>query len=35
MLKAVVKWALQADGRDGRSTLDEKKVFIRDQELFG
>jgi hypothetical protein len=34
-LKEVLKWALQGHGRDGKSSLDEKKIFIRDGELFG
>ena len=34
-LKEVVEWALQRDGRGGKGSLDEEKIFIRDGELFG
>ena len=28
-------WALQGDGRGGKGSLDEARVFFRDGELFG
>jgi hypothetical protein len=34
-LKEVVEWALQGDGRAGKGSLDEERIFIRDGELFG